>query len=183
MLSRMIWRIVSVALLAVLAAFPAPVAAQTSDGVTPAQETACNGQSGAAYGLCTSYCEAMDCDSAAPSASPTACNKVYGKFLQLTGAAPPCSCPCSAGWDAVQQFAADGNLPVTFCATGAEESQVHFGSDAVRLNLVSYTVEGSYCTGWTGGTGPIVSKSPLTAPQIAACRSIISNTCTKANLP
>jgi hypothetical protein len=183
MLSRIIWQVGSVALLTALTAFPAPVAAQTSDGVTPAEETACNGQTGAAYGLCTSFCEAMDCDSTAPAASPTACNKVYDKFLQLTGAAPPCSCPCSAGWNDVQQFAAAASLPVTYCATGQEESQVHFGSDAVRLNLVSYTVTGSYCTGWTGGGSPIVSKSPLTAPQIAACRSVISNICTQAQLP
>jgi hypothetical protein len=182
MLSRMIWRVGSVALLAVLAAFPAPVAAQTSDGVTPAEETACNGQSGAAYGLCTSFCEAMDCDSTAPAASPTACNKVYDKFLQLTGAAPPCSCPCSAGWDQVQQAAADASLAVTVCATAATESQVQFGpTAAVRLNLVSYTVEGSYCTGWNGDQ--VVSRTPLTAPQISACRSIISNICTQAQLP
>lgn len=164
---------------AAVGAFPLPAAAQTADSQTPAQETACNGQTGAAYGLCTSFCEAMDCDSAAPAASATACNKVSDNFLRLTGQVPPCMCPCATGWAQVQQFAADGNLPVTTCATGNEESQVHFGSPAVRLNLVSYTVEGSYCTAWDGGSSPVVSISPLTSPQISACRSIISNICSQ----
>jgi hypothetical protein len=180
MLKGMASRAAGILALAALGAFPVPAAAQTPDAQTPAQETSCNGQTGAAYGLCTSYCEAMDCDSAAPAATATACNKVHDNFLRLTGQAPPCLCPCAAGWAQVQQLAADANLPVASCATGNEESQVHFGSAAVRLNLVSYTVEGSYCTGWDGTSGsPVVSISPLTSAQISACRSIISNICTQ----
>jgi hypothetical protein len=178
MLQGMGSRVAGILALAALAALPLPAAAQTPDGQTPAQETACNGQTGAAYGLCTSYCEAMDCDSTAPAASATACNKVYSNFLRLTGQAPPCLCPCSAGWAQVQKTAADANLDVSYCAVGGSESQVHFGSDAVRLNLVNYTVEGSYCTGWDS-TGLVVSKSPLTAPQISACQSVISNICSQ----
>jgi hypothetical protein len=174
-------RVAGIVVCAALAAIPLPAAAQTPDTQTPAQETACNGQTGAAYGLCTSYCEAMDCDSSSPSATATACNKVYDNFLRLTGQAPPCLCPCSAGWAQVQQFAAGENLAVTVCTTGNEESQVQFGATpAVRLNLVSYTVEGSYCTAWDGSANPVVSVSPLTAPQIAACRSIISNICSQS---
>lgn len=166
---------------AALGMIPLPAAAQTPDGQTPAEEIACNGQTGAAYGLCTSFCEAMDCDSTAPAASATACNKVADNFLRLTGQAPPCLCPCAAGWGQVQQFAATNNLPVTTCTTGNEESQVHFGgSPAVRLNLVSYTVEGSFCTAWDGGASPVVSISPLTSAQISACRSIISNICSQS---
>ena len=174
-------RVLGILACAALAAIPLPAAAQTADGQTPAQETACNGQTGAAYGLCTSYCEAMDCDSAAPAASATACNKVYSNFLRLTGQAPPCLCPCAAGWAQVQQFAAGQNLAVTQCSAANQESQVQFGpTPAVRLNLVSYTVEGSYCMGWDGSPNPVVSVSPLTAPQISACRSIISNICTQS---
>ena len=39
-----------------------PVMALTPDGKTPAEETVCEGLSGAAFGLCNAYCEAMDCD-------------------------------------------------------------------------------------------------------------------------
>jgi len=180
MLKALSSRVAGILAFAALAAIPLPAAAQTADGQTPAQETACNGQTGAAYGLCTSYCEAMDCDSASPAATGTACNKVYSNFLRLTGQAPPCLCPCAAGWGVVQQAAAAANLAVTTCEVGGNESQVHFGSPAVRLNLVNYTVEGSFCTGWNAGPSPIVSVSPLTAPQIEACRSIISNICTQS---
>jgi hypothetical protein len=177
---RRVVRLAGILTLGALTLIPRPAAAQTSDGQTPAQESACNGQTGAAYGLCTSFCEAMDCDSTTPAASATACNKVATNFQRLTGEAPPCLCPCAAGYAFVQQAAADANLSVTQCAVGAEESQVHFGSPAVRLNLVSYTVDGSFCTAWNGSSSPVVSVSPLTASQISACRAIISGICTQS---
>jgi hypothetical protein len=72
--------------------------AQTPDGETPAEETVCDSQTGAAYGLCNAYCEAMDCDSEDPAASETACTKVRTKFQNITGNDMPCeavSCPCA----------------------------------------------------------------------------------------
>lgn len=35
--------------------------AHTRDGKTPAQDTVCNGLSGAVFGLCNAFCEAKDC--------------------------------------------------------------------------------------------------------------------------
>jgi hypothetical protein len=67
-----------------------PISAQTDDGETPAVEAVCEGQVGAAYGLCNAYCEAMDCDSNAPQASANACNKVLSKFMNITGNDLPC---------------------------------------------------------------------------------------------
>ena len=82
--------------------------AQTPDGETPAGETVCDSETGAAYGLCTAYCEAMDCESDEPAASETACTKVQAKFLNITGRDLPCeaaavTCPCSGNpaWEAV----------------------------------------------------------------------------------
>jgi len=74
--------------------------AKTPDGQTPAEETVCDNETGAAYGLCNAYCEAMDCDSESPHASETACSKVQAKFLQITGRDLPCevpqvTCPCN----------------------------------------------------------------------------------------
>lgn len=71
--------------------------AQTPDGETPAIETVCDGQSGAAFGLCNAYCEAMDCDSGEPQASEKACNRVFDKFEQVTGEVPPCDTFCGNG--------------------------------------------------------------------------------------
>ena len=76
-----------------LLTFAGAAAAQTEDDSPPSEETVCDGQTGAAYGLCTAFCEAMDCDSDEPQASQTACDKVAGKFLQITGEAPPCLAP------------------------------------------------------------------------------------------
>ena len=55
MLKALSSRVAGILAFAALAAIPLPAAAQTADGQTPAQETACNGQTGAAYGLCTLY--------------------------------------------------------------------------------------------------------------------------------
>ena len=67
-----------------------PAFARTPDGQTPAQESVCDGQSGAAFGLCNAYCEAMDCDSSSPQASATACDKVRAGFVRVTGVDIPC---------------------------------------------------------------------------------------------
>jgi hypothetical protein len=87
--------------LALLLTSTGAVLAQTPDGQTPAEETVCDHESGAAFGLCNAYCEAMDCDSANPQASATACGKVKAKFTNITGRTslpcevPPVICPCN----------------------------------------------------------------------------------------
>ena len=75
--------------------------AQTPDHMPPSRETVCDNETGAAYGLCNAYCEAMDCELAndgdpltAPKASSTACTKVRTKFQNITGRDVPCELPC-----------------------------------------------------------------------------------------
>ena len=64
-------------------------------------QTVCEGEIGAAYGLCDAYCEAMDCDSDNPMASSTACGRVLTKYNDIVGSVPPCvaaapaACPCN----------------------------------------------------------------------------------------
>ncbi len=55
----------------------------TPDGLTPAVEDICTkwGFSGKVNGLCNAYCEAMDCDAAAPQASEQACTRVLDKIM------------------------------------------------------------------------------------------------------
>lgn len=57
-----------------------------------AQEDVCDDVSGAAYGLCTAYCEAMDCDASdgGPNASDNACQRVSDNFNRITGEGLPC---------------------------------------------------------------------------------------------
>jgi hypothetical protein len=72
------------------------VSAKTPDGVTPSRETICDNETGAAYGLCTAYCEAMDCGDPNQRASDTACEAVRRNYEKKTGRPIPCAvqCPC-----------------------------------------------------------------------------------------
>jgi hypothetical protein len=77
-------------LLAFASVAPASNGHGTPDGQPPADETVCNGFSGAAFGLCNAYCEAMDCDSPTPHASAAACANARAHFMQKTGSDVPC---------------------------------------------------------------------------------------------
>lgn len=70
-------------------ALPLTASAQTPDGSTPSEEAVCDGLSGALFGLCNAYCEALDCDTGL--SNPTACAKVLANYQQRSGGAnPPC---------------------------------------------------------------------------------------------
>ena len=53
----------------------------------------CDGQIGAAYGLCNAYCNAMECNSPEPQASDIACARVSALFEKITGSLPPTPTP------------------------------------------------------------------------------------------
>lgn len=79
-----------------------PAMAHTPDGETPAGEDICTrwGYSGKVNGLCKAYCEAMDCDSAIPQASQTACDRVLNNILGMLGETPfpTCADGDNDGW-------------------------------------------------------------------------------------
>ena len=84
----LLFALFALVLLATLA--PGTAVASTPDGETPAVEDVCADESGAAFGLCNAYCEAMDCElgfdgEPYPHASQTACLKVEARYLQITG--------------------------------------------------------------------------------------------------
>jgi len=56
----------------------------------------CDEVSGAAYGLCTAYCEIMDCDAShgGPNASDSACQRLSDNFNRITGEGLPCEETC-----------------------------------------------------------------------------------------
>lgn len=70
--------------------------AKTPDGKTPAVETVCDNEMGAAFGLCNAYCEAKDCGDPDQRASSRGCEQIKQSFETLTGRPLPCamSCPC-----------------------------------------------------------------------------------------
>ena len=94
----MVKYLITATLLAILSLTPMSLA-QTADGKTPAVEGDCDDLNGALYGLCVAYCEAMDCDSEYPNADQTACDHVFGNYMDKAMALgaideiPPCDDP------------------------------------------------------------------------------------------
>lgn len=68
--------------------------AQTADSEPPAVEDICTkwGATGKLSGLCTAYCEAMDCDADMPQASEEACGRVLDKIEGTLGDTPFPTC-------------------------------------------------------------------------------------------
>jgi hypothetical protein len=83
----------------------------------PSQETVCDAETGAAYGLCNAYCEAMDCGGDDPQASQTACDQVAARFRRITGEDPPCLAPACRCVDEIPGFreAVNGQFGFTSC--------------------------------------------------------------------
>lgn len=136
--------------------------AETPDGQTPSEETICDSQIGAAYGLCTAYCEAMDCDSAAPQASPTACSRVRGNYERITGQPLPCeaTCPCLEALPLFQAFV-NGTAATAVCQ-----------EDSAFTTLVSpdnefVLVDGNTCS---ANFEPPVA---ITAAEAFVCRQLL----------
>ena len=136
-------------------------------GPLPPPEEACANETGAAYGLCNAYCEAMDCDGE-PEASATACSKVQDKYTQITGHGLPCGaadCPCSAlpDWNTVLAS------PVSSC---------DFLSDRVQLNSSTgfriLLFEDSCGVFEPPGAGDFL---PTTPEESAACLDLIQPLC------
>jgi hypothetical protein len=129
------------------------VLAQTPDGQTPAEETVCDNENGAAFGLCNAYCEAMDCESDDPQASATACTKVRDKFMNIAGHDLPCEaspCPCANLPGQFARFLA-GEIPITSCTT----EPVGGITDGVQLFNSFTRVAFSYLSGGNWYCGDI----------------------------
>jgi hypothetical protein len=65
--------------------------AKTPDGMTPSEETVCDGLPRGLWGLCVAYCEARDCHLDNPHASPRSCQQSvdnYAKKANKLGFSP-----------------------------------------------------------------------------------------------
>ena len=140
--------------------------AQTPDDLPPALETVCDAETGAAYGFCNAYCEAMDCDSDAPNASANACSQVRGKFQNITGRDVPCAlaCPCTS----LPEFNADLE-GMTFCLEGAVGG-LAFGQEGV-LGFSAVEPNPSPICGFVHP--PAVVVLPITPEEAAFCLQVV----------
>lgn len=152
------------------------VLAQTADGSTPAEETVCDSEVGAAFGLCNAYCEAMDCDSLNPQASETACTKVFGKFENITGTPPPCEnlCPCrlssflATEFNTQQQWQCFDTVSGSTVATNIQHAFVDPTSDLAAVDF--QTGGAGVCTySRQPSPGDLIRVFQLTQEEATAC--------------
>lgn len=137
--------------------------AKTPDGKTPAEETICDNEEGAAYGLCVAYCEAMDCLDPNQHASDRGCQSVKNNFEKKTGRPLPCTlvCPCPGITDLAARIVS-GDVVVNQCVMS--EAQLF-----VETSAGSYTIGNEGVQPSCGSNGE-PSENPLTSNEGLACR-------------
>jgi len=138
------------------------VSAKTPDGQTPSRETVCDNEQGAAYGLCTAYCEAMDCGDPNQQASDKACEAVLRNFERHTGRTIPCglTCLCADQLAVFAQIVA-GTATVTSCIADDNLLQVVTDQGTATID------DGPPITCSVDGQAPVIQ---LTPEQRLVCR-------------
>ncbi len=159
--------VVLASLVAAVGLIAAGAATETPDAETPAEENECDPLIGASLGLCTAYCEAMDCDSDAPKALPADCFQVLANFMKVSdGALPPCldgdgdgvpddedNCPFVAN----DQTNSDALPAGDACQCGdVTNDGLVDGTDVIRAqeNLVGATLGGTFVATRCNVIGP-----------------------------
>lgn len=132
------------------------VSAKTPDGQTPSQETVCDNEEGAAYGLCTAYCEAMDCGDPNQQASDQACASVRRNFERHTGRTIPCAltCACSDQLAVFAQIVA-GTVGVTRCI--ADDNLLQVITDQGDVAIID---DGPPINCNVNGQDPVIELTP-----------------------
>jgi hypothetical protein len=117
-------RLVVACVLALVVALAGTAMTKTPDKQPPSTETACNGLSGSARGLCNAYCQAQDCD-VHPRPS---CEVLRKNYQRATGSSQfPCD-HVACGQSAPK---CNGDCPSGFvCTSGAEGGPEGGGGDS-----------------------------------------------------
>lgn len=158
-----------------LALVDRPAPASTPDGLPPSLETVCDVYSGAAFGTCNAYCEAMDCHLDEPNASARACERKRDKFIALTGETPPCelSCPCQV----IEGFTdfVDGTLEGDMCVDlgeGQYEVSTDLGEGARASIFITATPTGDAICGYFDSFDGFTSLA-IEGDDLDACTAIV----------
>jgi hypothetical protein len=141
--------------------------AKTPDGMPPSEETICDNETGAAFGLCNAYCEAMDCDSPNHHASDIGCESVRRNFERKTDRPMPCEvvCPCVTGLTLFAQIV-NGDVTVEACL--ADETSLSVIVEGGGFALVTSVELPAFCI--VSGLPPMIEITP--AEEIA-CRDVL----------
>lgn len=133
--------------LALLVSWTGAASAKTPDGMPPSVETVCDNETGAAFGLCNAYCEAMDCDSPNHHASDNGCEHVKANFERKTGRPLPCEvqCPCFEQFDLFADIQS-GAATVSQCFIEPTVISVITDSDAFALVVANTPDMAPFCS-------------------------------------
>lgn len=141
-----------IVLTAALLLIAPPTMAQTAS-------TVCDAEVGAAFGLCTSYCQAMDCDGSSPQASATACAKVLENWTKHAGDRV---IPC--------KVESGGPLGEAFAACPMTDADLN---DACLVDTGSLPKYFVFYTNGTSSLGPVDGKGPAICP----CPGVTATLC------
>jgi hypothetical protein len=141
----------------------------TPDGQPPSEETVCSSLDGVLFGLCNAYCEAMDCDSPQPQASPTACARVLSNFMRHSGGQPPpcaVTCPCGA---AIPLFSSivSGSVTVQQCVIDSVSQVTSVVTPTGTFVLVNQTAAPPYCS------ANLAQFLQITPQEAAVCQQLL----------
>ena len=132
---------------------------------------ACDGESGAAFGLCFAYCEAMDCDGF-PNAAAEACDTVRENYSKITGNE---QLPCERV--ALCDSAGSCTVFATRSTTGGNLGGLS-GADAIcQSRAVEASLSGKYLA-WlstSDGTSPATRFATATVPYVRVDGAIIAD--------
>lgn len=141
----------------------------TPDGQPPSEETVCSSLDGVLFGLCNAYCEAMDCDSPQPQASPTACARVLSNFMKHSGGQPPpcaVTCPCPESLPLFADLVA-GNVDVQQCIVDDLSQVTSVVTPAGTFALVNQSAAPPYCS------VNLTQFLQVTPAEAAACQRLL----------
>jgi len=144
------------------------VHALTPDGKPPSEETVCDGETGAAFGLCNAYCEAMDCDSPNHQASDTGCAQVKANFVRKTGRPLPCDVVCPCG-QLLPLFADLGSGAITVQDCISTSLVISVSTPAGNFAIVDNTETPAFCS--VNSAPPFVELP--TQAEVVACRDFL----------
>lgn len=171
----MLKRFLSLLFVALIAA-GAAAWGKTPDGQPPSVETVCDGETGAAFGLCNAYCEAMDCDSPNHHASDNGCEQVRRNFERKTGRPLPCEfrCPCP---ELIPLFGelVSGAAQVEMCI--ADRDFIFVTTPAGPFVVVS-SAEPAFCS--ANLEPPFVE---LTSAEVTVCRDVLRRASESQGVP
>jgi len=151
----------------------------TPDGSPPSVEDICSNETGAGYGLCNAYCEAMDCESTSPSASATACQKVADKYQEVTNNShPPCACPMMAypSFNSLVSNPATIDIPCTYRVDSQQALVEAYGLSSGRAAV--FDSYGNYA-----GNDDTTGNVQLSPEEFELCFNLLSTACGENHLP